>query len=320
MVFRKHTSKSVFVWWIIALAVLAVSISICIVFVMPKNQGFEKQGIVLVGDPVRILSWNRKTDAFVVVTIPSDVWVGAIHGYGSYRIDALYKLDVLEKRKGELFVGSLVDALALPITDYLDITRFDIPKDADAREVLRRAFTPRTVVYALLHKFQTSLSLGTVLQLFLSVQNIGPTGLTEYDIRKSNLSSQDILADQTTAQKLDTNRFDILLGSTFQEDKIRSERIRVGVVNTTAMPGLAQNISRLLDRIGAWVVFVDSSDTKIAPVCIIRGEKDKKTSAIVGRLEALFGCSFEETDEETQADIIVFLGEQWAKRYLPYGK
>src|SRR3989339_1475980 len=74
-----------------------------------------RNSIIFIGDPTVIVSWDMKRSQYIILAVPSDLMVEALHGYGSYSIASLWKLDALEKRQGSLFLPSLVENFTIPI-------------------------------------------------------------------------------------------------------------------------------------------------------------------------------------------------------------
>ncbi|KKQ98913.1 MAG: hypothetical protein UT26_C0060G0005 [Microgenomates group bacterium GW2011_GWC1_39_12] len=82
-----------------------------------------RNSIVFIGEPTVIVSWDTKRSQYVILTIPSDIRLEALHGYGSYSIASLWKLDMLEKRHGSLFLPSLSVVVRSSSLTLIDMVR-----------------------------------------------------------------------------------------------------------------------------------------------------------------------------------------------------
>ncbi|MEK9143231.1 MAG: hypothetical protein AAB481_01195 [Patescibacteria group bacterium] len=230
-------------------------------------------------DPVEISSWDAKRHTLTIFSISSDVFVDGVFGVGSLPVASLSRLETMDKTKKGLLAGSVAEAFGTPI----------LPNDMPPLLRLRWAITLRS---------------------------IRPDAVTRIDLKSLGAYRLVTLPDGTSAQTFDTNRFDAAIGSTLEFDSIRSEGLRVRVINTTNVAGLGTGAARVFSHAGMVVVMVES-ETPALKACTVTVKKSLWDSKSVSFIKTFFNCSVGSGFDDEQAELTIRLGQEYAGRFLP---
>jgi hypothetical protein len=90
------------------------------------------------------------------------------------------------------------------------------------------------------------------------------------------------------------------------------------VYNSTTTAGLAQKITRILEKLGFHVSVIANDDSSKPSYCVVKSKKDIQNSVSVKTLRWLYRCVFEEETQTTQTDISLIIGTEYEKRFLPF--
>ncbi len=264
---------------------------------------YDRFNVVLAGTPVELLSLDVTTKSAVAVFFPSDLYMTQTHhGYGGYRISAVYTVGQLDRRGGETLADTVGDYVGVPVDGYI-VGSFNTSQ------------SPSSVVISpgLVFAKDANIDFFDRLRLIQEVLTLRPDKITT--VHLSDWSSSLILADGSTATVLDPGALDTDLSGYFFEDKLRNEKWRVEVLNSTDVSGLGNRAARMLANIGATVINV--GDIGIAlPHCKISAVKAAEQSATVARIAGILACSVEEKVESGRADISVILGRDYADSFV----
>lgn len=275
-------------------------------------------GLVIQGDPTVFVSWETDRSRFAVFILPSSMQVEAIHGYGWYRLDALWKLDTMDRHGGIVYTNSLQEALATPVRWYIEGTAFPDKWDADtAVSYVKQQVSLTNLIHAISSR-KTNISVFDLWYLLGQMQRVGTDSLTYFDFRQGQITSESTLPDGTTATRFDATNYDAVVGNTLEDTPFRQEGMRIAIYNTTGTPGIGQRIARMLERLGGFVVFVGNDDIPVNGMCDVSADKQVLSSLTVSFLHSFYGCRMVETHEDhRRADIVVHIGTELEKRYRP---
>jgi hypothetical protein len=138
-----------------------------------------------------------------------------------------------------------------------------------------------------------------------------------YRLNDKNVTWQQNFPDGSVIEVIDRERLDQVLGTTFEDEKIRRDGLSITILNTTKTPGLGQKIARRMGRLGFLVVTV-ANDNHPVKRCQISGQAEmlKKESAVV--LQHEWDCQIVPMQTwNAQTDLIVRIGETEEVMYLP---
>lgn len=302
------------------LGIVGIGIVVGIFFVqLSKQTPLSRYTAVITGNPFLVVSWNRLDDSIVAISIPATVRINGAYGYGMYSLEALYKLDMLDKRNGALLLTSLSDALGYPIDAYLDMSTGKRLLTNDIRSDFKDVWSFPHVVNSILGQ-RGSLPPITFYGLVKTAMSVRDEKLQTFDFERiPGVIREEQLPDQTMAETLDADRVADVVTGVFEDIDIRQERLRVAIFNTTSMQGIGQKAAKLLSTMGMFIVSVTNDSTQRS-TCLIRTKKEAEQSKTVRVIQQLFRCSTQITQEPLRSDVDVYIGYDFTARYEPFQK
>ena len=273
-------------------------------------------GIVLKGNPTIFLSWESDRSRFAILLLPETMQIESNNGW--YGLNALWKLDVMDRHGGMMYKKSLETALASPVRWYATgIDDAAQVTDTDhATEVIQRRLSLPNIVRMIVTG-KTNIKPFEVWYIWNQMQHMGSDAMTMYDFSRGQVSSQVTLPDETTVERFDTAKYDAIIGNTLEDTPFRQEGMRIALYNTTGTPGIAQKIARLIEHMGGFVVLVGNDEHMYDGTCEVIGEKFMIVSRTAQFFRTFYGCELHETEgDKGRADLIVRIGKEMEKQYL----
>lgn len=309
----KRRTRRLFSYVIPLSAVGFIIAALVILFRIVASPVPFRQTVVIVGEPVHIISFDAKNHRVTALDLPYDAVIAAALGYGKYSVRALLSLDKIDHRDGLLITSSISNALGLPITGHM-ITP-NLPVGSMDSDKLRRIFSWGSVAGVMTKSVHGSIPLFSWLRFVFMVSSLPADGLTFVDIAPAIIDAES--ADGSRLPTIDESRVDYFLDTAFFDAGIRSEGVSVAIYNTTGVPSVGQRASRQLGRVGMQLVYVGNAETDVGR-CIIAGDKDALKTKSAQFIKAYYGCG--ESDDVTQgketgADLVVLLGTDFANRF-----
>lgn len=255
--------------------------------------------IVVASNPVSLWSWDTKTGTFVVLKIPADVVVSGVDGYGSYSLEALWKLGFIDGKEGNVLSQSLERAIAVRTPYYLGEKSDSLVSTSDIIEYGKRFFSFR--------KRLTNIPLRMFLSFFWALQRARLDAIRVIDLSDTSVSISEELSDNTTREVLDAGRLDAALKGVYEDELLASENTTVAVYNTTTTPSLGTQAARMLTNLGIRVVAVGNASPSLKG-CTLSGTKqavDTKTAALI---KTFFSCDVVVQTQQERADLTIHLG------------
>ena len=276
-----------------------------------------RNSIIFVGSPTVIVSWESSRSQYSILTIPSDLMVEALHGYGSYSLASLWKLDALEKRHGALFLPTIVENFAIPTQWY---SVYDQVVGVTNEEIVQFVTNKLSLFELAKSMILQSSSLGPVdvVRIWMATRAIDASTTRVFDFRSRSIGSTVSMPDASIAVQFDPEMYDGILGDVLESAKLRQESIRLAIYNTTSMLGIGSRVARVLEQIGGYVVFVGNDDVSYDGLCELIGTKERLRSTTMSVIHSLYDCNLVETTEVLRGDVILRLGKLFEKRYLPF--
>ena len=277
--------------------------------------GKSQFNLVINSQPVMVVSFSHSGKAINILSIPDGTFVEAIHGYGSYRSESLYKLGEIKERGGELLRGSFQEYFGVNLEGYLTGGQYQPEK------LKMKAFLLNNFLNALYGKEETNLTNWDLLRSWWQVKKIREDKIFVMDLGQSSVSQEVDLPDGSKAMKIETERLTKIINQLFIDGGLKKEDLTIAVLNKTKHFGLANNASKIINNIGGRVVQVSNLQNQniVEEGCEVKSEKKDKNSYTVEKLKNIFNCHWlEKEGDEQRAKIILLLGEDyWRKLNLP---
>jgi len=277
--------------------------------------GKSQFNLVINSQPVMVASFDYQEKNINLLLIPDGTLVEAIHGYGPYRIESLYKLGEMKGQGGNLLAGSLQEYFGLNLDGYLTGTQYQPEKMKIKNFLLNQFFE------ALRGREKTNLSRWDLLRIWWQVRKIREDKITVVDLAQTSASQEVELSDGSLARKIEPERLTRIINQFFIDEGFKKEDLTIAVLNKTEHFGLANNASEIINNIGGRVVQIGSLHDQVEASgdCEIKSEKKYRNSYTIEKLKQIFDCHWSEGEEnEQRAKILLLVGEDyWAKLNLP---
>lgn len=274
---------------------------------MPSYGKFSRYTLVLNQDPVAVVSVELKLKKATVIIIPGELQVESAHGYGQLSASKVFAAGQLDRRGGSVLQDTMADLLGLNIDAVVT------PK-----QPIILGEKPSRTAFLNQNFLQSSGSNLLAVALFnWDWVSLRSDKIETLNFGSSDISSELILADGSTAQVVGKETLDRILGNSLFSSKIVSEDLRVGIINSTSINGLGSRAARFLANQGVNVVNVETRDSSLAG-CEIQFS-DKKTERAQTFLIAsdYFGCKgILNAELDSRFDLLIIVGDLFAQRYV----
>lgn len=305
---RKTVLRAVF----ISMVVVCVGI-LCSLFCFSKVQK-GRLAVVLQGSPTMLVSWESERPRFTVFLLSESLQMEAGYGYGWYALDALWKLDTMDQMKGRLYRTSVEEALATPIRWHMETYNGTLSTPGDGIGVLKDTFS-FVHLLSLILQGETNIRVWELVYLWKQFQLLGSDTATVFDFRNNQIAQEELQPDQTVVSRFDKEKYDVLIGNSLEDTKLRQEGVRIALYNTTGIPGIGQRVARFIEHIGGYVVSVGNDEVPYDGTCEVIGSSSALSSRTALFFRTMYDCVLQEQLEETRADLVVRLGRGLGNRY-----
>lgn len=245
-----------------------------------------------------------------LMVVPENTFVESIHGYGRYRLEAIYQLGELEGRKdGELLTGTLQEVLGAPIDGYIFMQE---PIDGQSPAKWGQSLIKKIVC----REKSTNLIWWDWLRVCWQTRKIRQDKIKIIHLEQTGVLKEVTLSDESKTLEIDAEKIDEISGNFFKDPQIRLENLAVAVLNGTDHPGLASKGARLITNIGGRVIKVGDAEQKTSQCKIkVQSSLRKPKNYTARKLQKIFNCQLEEEDlTDYRVDILLLLGEEyWEK-------
>jgi hypothetical protein len=277
--------------------------------------GRNQLNLVINSQPVMIVSLDYPEKKINILSVPDGTFVEAIHGYGPYRVESLYKLGEIKSQGGYLLAGSLQEYFGLNLDGYLTGDQYQPEKMKIKNFLLNQFFNTSR------GQRKTNLTRWDLLRIWWQVKKTREDKIIFIDLAQTSVSQEVDLPDGSQAMKIDPERLSRIINQFFIDEGLERDDLTVAVLNKTEHFGLANNASKIINNIGGRVIQVSNLQDKTAgnDNCEIKSEKKYKDSYTVKKLSQIFNCRWSESEENDQrAKIILLVGDDyWHKLNLP---
>lgn len=287
--------------------------------------GSSSLNLAVQSDSVYILSFNPVDNKISLIKVPDQTYLEAPFGFGSWPIRSIYSLGQSENTPiGPLLLATtLSQNFRVPIDGYL-ISRQSLDKVAFPKFLDDSRKDPVGVI-TILKSFDTNLSPVEVMKFWLGVRGVRFDKIESVDLEQTSVTISKLLPDGSRSLSLDNTKLDSFIGSYFEDPKVSSEKLTIGIYNSTNKPGLAEEASRLVSNIGGRVVFTSNSDQPISKTVVVGGESYTKRRlaeifapnclsqySLFGLVKTNNPCIISDKSiDSSRSDIIIILGQDF---------
>lgn len=214
----------------------------------------NRLNILLIGNPITVVSYVPKHSQFISIEVPGDLQVPVGFQYGSYRLSALYSLGELEgKRQGVLLTAHTVSTLlGIPIDAYI------LNASMRDRDVLSELRVEHVVQWG--NGLQTNMEIADLAHILFAYAFRRSDRVTHVTLEQGRGIVVDRSPDSRPQYTPDVARIDALAQEYWHDEGIIREQLRVVVKNTTKHEGLAARVARTIANMGVRVVAIENSE------------------------------------------------------------
>jgi hypothetical protein len=300
--------------FIIGIVVIFVIGSIICLF--PKPTIIPRMTVVVASSPLSVVSWDTRTNSFDMLIIPSTYVVNATRGYGTYSLDALWKLGFMDKRGGSLLAESLSETLGVPVPWYIGEKAKETPAVADVIAYDKSLLSLTHSVSYVLSSYQTNIPFPLFVSFVRAFSSVSSEKISVIDFATKSISQKEDLPDGTVREVMNQEDIDRLLKGVFEDETIRKEGLSIAIYNTTSTPNLGNRAARLLSSYGMLVVSVGNNEKEVSD-CTLFVDKGLDHAMTVRVIQELFSCRIEPNVQDKRADIEMYIGTQYADLFTP---
>lgn len=314
---KKRQNRGAWARWlfIILLCLFLLNIGVFFWFRGSPDRS-NRMTIVIAANPVVVLSWDFRNTTFTILSLRSDMTIEAVHGYGQYSLESLWKLGELEGKAGTVLAESIEELLAVPIRGYIGERSHALKGEKDPRAIVKEIFSPGHILTFIRGTYATNISPASFWSLSWALSQTRPENIRIIDL--STFVVDLSLPDGSLVHAADVNRIDQKIGDRFEDEAIRKEALSIAVFNTTPMSSLGTRVARLMGRVGMLVITV-GNDRPLVAVCTMSGAKKAFESQTARMVRELFsGCEEKAQTEGDRADLTVRIGTTYQARFLPF--
>lgn len=268
-----------------------------------------RTNIIFHTQPPVLLSYPpNKADKVLLFILPENLSLTVPYGYGIYRSDAVWKLSELESNPA-LVRDTYTDLFGVPVQGIIGATL----EQAVVYDPVHQASDLGRMIQ--LGEGSSFLKLSEQLKLMIDLKFLSARRLLVYDVRNQPLYDTMTLPGGSEVFQVNPNRWDNFLSQKFEESKIREEALTVTILNSTATSGLGQKFARFVSAIGGKVLKV-ANETSDIKTCQLRVGETNRQKLLIRFLSSEFGCALASLSETNEVDLVVIVGESFAKRWL----
>lgn len=303
-------------------SIVGVSVAFCLViwflfaFMTPHIWPYRVSGIII-GNPGILFSLNSRRNTLTLFTIPRDARFEGTSDVGLYSFDALWRLDQLEKTHSLLTLESVESLFETPLSWYIGIASDKLKSTDNPVNAVQQIFSESGFTGLIIGKYRTNIRLPTFLNLWWWIRNVHPDHIDVVNLDRTNVLLGVQLPDGTSTRTIDTERLDSVIMNKLQDDDIRLESVRIAIYNTTQTRALGTRVGRMLSHAGALVVFIGNDNGEAIDRCQLSGTKQALASLTSRFIVSYFGCLTIERPTPDRAELVMKIGSEYQKRFLP---
>jgi len=303
--------------WILIFSLFLIGAAAILgVFFRGSGADSSRMTVVLVSDPVTLVSWDKTANTLTLVFLPSDTIIDGTHGYGQYSLDALWKLGTIDRKEGILISESIEELLGIPVSYY--IKRPELLGKKDARVLVGEMFALSTIPSFFTGKYISNMPFSSFFSFSWAAARIPPQNIRTIDLSQGRILTEQTIPDGSTVHVVDKDRLDQKVGSFFEDERIRKEGYTVAVFNTTQSSSLGNRVSRLLTHLGVRVVAVGNDNPELSR-CTVTGGKKELASVTASSIVRIYDCAKNVVEDfSKRADLVVRIGTSYQARFLPF--
>lgn len=256
-----------------------------------------------------VFSFEPKNKTATVLLIPQNINVQVAKNFGTYQIGNVYELGSLNNppNGGGLLRETTQDFIGVPVDGWVVISsEFRVQSSElntqEIKTLVEKSF------WEGVRGADTNLTLLDFGRIWYAISKTKIDKMEIIDFQKLNSLKKTYLLDNTEVFEVDSSSLDTVLGTLFYNPQVLAERRTVEIINGTGKAGFGNKLARIINNMGAQVLFVKTAEGLVKNSSILARDK---TSYTVRKISRTFQISKIEDKKEANVDISVFIGEDF---------
>ncbi len=256
-----------------------------------------------------VFSFEPKSKTAAILLIPQNINTQVAKNFGTYQIGNVYQLGSLNNppNGGELLRETTQDFIGAPVDGWMIVgSEFRVQSsELNIQEI--KALVEKSF-WEGVRGADTNLTLLDFGRIWYAIGKTKIDKIEIIDFQELNSLKKTYLLDNAEVYEIDPSSLDAVLGTLFYNPQVLAERSTVEIINGTGKAGFGNKLARIINNMGAQVLFVKTADGLIKNSSILARDK---TSYTVSKISKSFQISKIENKKEANVDISVLIGEDF---------
>jgi hypothetical protein len=247
-------------------------------------------------DGASVLLFDPQYEEVVRIHIPEHTEVDVAYGLGVWKIETLWQLGKQQGLGGKVLSDTMTKYFKFPTAAWADTAALGLAS-GDISDHYKAIFG----IYS------SNLSLGDRIALSWFSFNIPNAKHIDIDLSETSYLSETTLSDGSHGYiKVEPAPAKIM--SLFADPTLSRTSHAISIQDATGQGKVSKNVGQVVEVLGAKVASITDHEEEDVD-CIVKG----KSNELVIKIMTLFNCT--RKDEETNFDVEMLLGSQFAKRF-----
>lgn len=267
--------------------------------------------LVLAAKPAVVATYNPIDGNLTVISLPENLYCEVPFGYGTYKINNIWKLSRIERKNGTLYSLAVRDALRAPIDGWLgnysaEVEELNKINKEKIQKYLKNFKNPLSVFQ--IFKYDTNLSFFDLLKLWNAVRNIPGENINYSDLSKFAVFLKSAGPDKINRLTIDSNEINSYSSPIFEDKAVRIENLSISIVNASDIAGLGEKLKNILENMGGRVIDLKNSSQKERTIC--RAGKNIINTMTMRKIKRIINCAIEEKPA-VSSDLEIIIGSEY---------
>lgn len=240
-------------------------------------------------------------ESLVVLQLPQQLQAQVAYGYGTYAVKSWRGLAEQENNYA-LLSATLTDLLGSPVHNW-------VVSDPPACDYTVQSCINELFYSWLQGNVKSNLGWGDRLRLWWLARGLREDKVSVINAAEGSWARDVQTIDGKQVVMFDKNFIDVRVSPLLVDPIVRSENLSVGVINTIGESGLAHQVSRIINGMGAHVVLTDADNSKL-DACVVRARESARNSVTVRKTVDVFHCTLDLTSIDSRYDVEVRVGKE----------
>lgn len=310
--------------------ILLFSLPVFFIMIKVKNEKnlskWDSQGsinIVWITKPLILSSYDPNTQKIALFVFPENLYADVPGNKGRYKLENIWKLELIEKRENDLFIKTMENLMGIPINGSIMINNSPLvvktPINKEKIIEIRNQNDGINILLNILETFvvkgktriNTNLSSFDLLYFWQQMKKIKSDDINILSLGKFEITQKFPLPDKSQGLLMDPKSLDNLTSSYLSDKKITDENLSVNVKNAAGIQGLGNQFSRFINNLGGQVVRIENTNETEKSLCLAGLNQQKSYTLTV--IKRITDCQIEKK-ENKETDITVILGKNISDR------